>query len=511
MSTFGWLFKATRGFTGALVASGLQRILGLVAYLAMVCAAVVAISERDWRLVWLVIGFGLLKALLRYGEQFCGHWVAFKVLEQLRAQAFAALATTVGDQGADTDRRTTGDIVERLTKDIDRLEVFYAHTLVPILSAGLAPFIAAAATCAATGNGAAAAITIASGLVVWVAAATGLAPMFRANEAMALSRGTRTHQVTDAVFGHAEVVGYHMQEGQLARIADTDNRLLQATGTLARWSGVRAGLSAGASLGGASLLVSSGMPWPEALMAALITLTACMHVAAIEQLAPSLSAALASARRVRHLAQPPMNTPPHPWPGGVCELMAPGLNGGQPLTLAPGDYAVITGPSGVGKTRLLRSAMTFDAAGTVTIGGIDVRSIGFDQLRCHVMFVPQKAVTFPGTVRFNLTLGAKHADAEIARVLDIVELGEHVAERGLDSPMGQWSGGQLARVEIARALLAKPEILLLDEPTAHLDRALAARVRLGIRTYLPQAIIVEIAHDPDSIPFAHQHVVFADS
>ena len=149
MSTFGWLFKATRGFTGALVASGLQRILGLVAYLAMVCAAVVAISERDWRLVWLVIGFGLLKALLRYGEQFCGHWVAFKVLEQLRAQAFAALATTVGDQGADTDRRTTGDIVERLTKDIDRLEVFYAHTLVPILSAGLAPFIAAAATCAA--------------------------------------------------------------------------------------------------------------------------------------------------------------------------------------------------------------------------------------------------------------------------------------------------------------------------------------------------------------------------
>lgn len=503
MSTRRWLLQATKGFRGALVLSFLQRALGLAAYIAMLCTAVLAVTHLQWRYVLATVVLGLVKAALRYGEQFAGHWVAFKVLEQLRAQAFGYLLPTVGQPQGNREAPheegvLSGDVVERLTKDIDRIEVFYAHTIVPVCSAILAPVLGAVAVWWATGSGEAVLVMLAACAVVWAAALIGLRAMATANMDAAELRGGLSHLITDAVFGHAEIHSYQMQPQMRARVSAAETELHRPHATLARWAAVRAGCSTAGILGGASSMLLLNLPWEAAALGAVIVVAVGTHIAAVEQLAPSLGAAIAAAGRVIAL-QPATQQPRSPWPSGNLVLREPQLEHGAQQRLSPGEHVVIQGPSGVGKTRLLRTVMQLDDFAETRIGDTATASIDPAELRSHIAYAPQKAVTFPGSIRFNLTLGAEVDQQWIRRVLDALELSEHIASQGgLDARMEQWSGGQTARLGIARVLLCHdPEqlrYLLLDEPTAHLDEALAARVRRNIRDLVPGAAIIEVSH-----------------
>lgn len=504
MSTRRWLLQATKGFRGALTLSFLQRVFGLVAYIAMLCTAVLAIVHQQWSYVLLTGVLGLVKAALRYGEQFAGHWVAFKVLEQLRAQAFGYLLPTVGqprgngEAPREEEDVLSGDVVERLTKDIDRIEVFYAHTIVPVCSAMLAPIVGAIAVRWATGSGAAVLVLFGACAVVWLAALIGLPTMSKANVDAAASRGRLSHLITDAIFGHAEIHSYQMQPQMRARVNAAETELHRPHVTLARWAALRAGCSTAGILGGASTMLLLGLPWDAAALGVLIVVAVGTHIAAVEQLAPSLGAAFAAAGRVLALRPEPAQ-PLEPWPEGNLKLHEARLEQGVTQELAPGEHAVIQGPSGVGKTRLLRTIMQLDAAADTHIGATGTSSIEPTDLRRHIAYAPQKAETFPGSIRFNLTLGGEVDQQWLHRVLGALELSEHIeAQGGLDARMGQWSGGQTARLGIARVLVCHdPERLkyvLLDEPTAHLDEALAARVRSNIRDLVPDAGIIEVSH-----------------
>ena len=144
------------------------------------------------------------------------------------------------------------------------------------------------------------------------------------------------------------------------------------------------------------------------------------------------------------------------------------------VQIPQGQITVLIGPSGAGKSALLRLLNRLDdpVAGEILYCGQPIVDIPVGTLRRRVGFVFQTPVAFPGTVRENLAVAARIAsvpDDDIdGRMAENVRLADIDGDL-LDRPAGRLSGGQLQRVNIARALMTGPETLLLDEPTASLD------------------------------------------
>ncbi len=161
------------------------------------------------------------------------------------------------------------------------------------------------------------------------------------------------------------------------------------------------------------------------------------------------------------------------------------------LALPRGALVGIIGSTGSGKSSLIHLLpRLYDAtAGTVLVDGVDVRSYSFAALRKKVAVVPQKTVLFAGTVRENLKMGnADATDDELWKALRIAQAEQTVKEKngGLDYPVEQegrnFSGGQRARLAVARALAEKPEILILDDSLSALDYATAADLLTALKT-----------------------------
>jgi ABC-type proline/glycine betaine transport system ATPase subunit len=154
---------------------------------------------------------------------------------------------------------------------------------------------------------------------------------------------------------------------------------------------------------------------------------------------------------------------------------------GVTLRLSAGRVSVLVGPSGSGKTSLLRLLNRLDepAAGTIRVGGREIREIPVLELRRTVGFVFQEPTVFPGTVEDNLRIalevagvGAAGQDGRIEEALRDAELGADFLRRAAR----ELSGGERQRVTLARALVLRPRALLLDEPTSALDPATAERI-----------------------------------
>jgi ATP-binding cassette subfamily B protein len=168
-----------------------------------------------------------------------------------------------------------------------------------------------------------------------------------------------------------------------------------------------------------------------------------------------------------------------------------------------GSRVALVGPSGAGKSTTLSLIERFydPTDGVIRLGGIDVRGMDRDELRAQIGYVEQDAPVLAGTLRANLLLGSPDAtEDDCVRVLEAVNLGEvlHRDPRGLDAQVGEdgvmLSGGERQRLAIARALLAAPPILLLDESTSSLDGVNEQKMRLAIDAVAADRTLLVIAH-----------------
>jgi ATP-binding cassette subfamily B protein len=168
-----------------------------------------------------------------------------------------------------------------------------------------------------------------------------------------------------------------------------------------------------------------------------------------------------------------------------------------------GSRVALVGPSGAGKSTILALIERFydPTAGVVRLGGVDVRGIPRETLRGQIGYVEQDAPVLAGTLRDNLTLSTPDAtDEQCREVLHTVNLDEVLerSELGLDAPVGEsgvmLSGGERQRLAIARALLAAPPILLLDEATASLDGLNEQLLREAIDAVAENRTLLVIAH-----------------
>ena len=185
----------------------------------------------------------------------------------------------------------------------------------------------------------------------------------------------------------------------------------------------------------------------------------------------------------------------------------------------PGETIGVIGGTGSGKTSLINLIPRFydTTEGRVTVGGVNVRDIRREALRESIAVVPQKAVLFKGTIRSNLLWGNENAtDEELyaalatAQALDVVN-----GKPGhLDEPVEQggrnFSGGQRQRLTIARALVRKPDILILDDSASALDYATDASLRRAIRAMDHRPTTFIVSQRASSVRFADQIIVLDD-
>ncbi len=150
---------------------------------------------------------------------------------------------------------------------------------------------------------------------------------------------------------------------------------------------------------------------------------------------------------------------------------------GVDFTIPAGRTTVLIGPSGAGKTTIidLITALQRPQEGEILVDGVALRALRLHVWRAMIGYVPQELILLSGTVRDNLTLGAKVADADILEALRLAGAADFVAElpEGLDTDLGErgvkLSGGQRQRLSLARALVRRPKLLILDEVTSALD------------------------------------------
>jgi len=184
-----------------------------------------------------------------------------------------------------------------------------------------------------------------------------------------------------------------------------------------------------------------------------------------------------------------------------------------------GDTIGVIGGTGSGKTTLVHLIPRFYDVekGSVRVDGVDVRDYDVTALRDKIGIVMQKAVLFKGTIRENLLWGNENAtDEELWQALRISQAEEFVLQKegGLDAPIEQegrnLSGGQKQRLSIARALVKKPEILILDDSASALDYATDARLRKAIKEMPGETTVFIVSQRASSLMHADQIIVLDD-
>ena len=542
------LLSITRRVLPPLAASIAARIVFLMIGIALFAlggwaVAGLASGESSWSIALVIvcaIGLSVLKGLARYLEQFAGHFVAFHSLAMLRNYFYDQLEPQAP---AGTDRLDSGDIMNRVTKDIDRVEVFFAHTLAPVTTAIIVPILSV------VWMGSAVSWTLAAVLAPFLLIVGAVIPFLgsgstaRAARELREARGAIAAHVTDSVQGVREVLAFGAQERREAEMSAIEKRISSGLGIQGRWIALRRGLNqAAVALGVVTVAMVAGsnvlagtLTLPQAGLALGIAMGSFGPVLAVEEFAADLDQAFASAARVFAITDraPAVADPAEPkplTPGDIeftdvsfayptdeeAPAPAPMVLDGVSIHIPAGKRTAIVGASGSGKSTLASLlTRTWDpASGTVTIGGTNVAEASLRDLRATVASAPQRPYLFNDTLRANLLLAAPDAtEADLERTLEAVDLTDWLATEkdGLDTVVGDMgerlSGGQRQRLALARALLRDAPIYVFDEATSQVDPATEARVRERIARVAKGRTIVEIAHRISAVRDADQIIV----
>jgi thiol reductant ABC exporter CydC subunit len=446
--------------------------------------------------------FGLTRGLARYGERLVGHDAAFRVLGDVRVTIYERLER-LAPAGLPAFRR--GDLLSRLVQDVEDLQDLMVRVIPPFaiaLVVGIATVALVWWLLPAAGLVLLVALVLAATVVPWLTGALAR----RSQARQAAERGALTAAVVDLLAGVQDLTAFGGTEAQLDRIAHHDTELTTIAAASARTAGIGLGLTTlltglatwGALLVGVTAVHQERMPGVQLAVLALVPLAAFEIVVGLPTATEALERVRRSADRVFAVLDTPVpvREPDDPvaLPAGADELRVTGLRARHPgaesaaldgvdLTLAPGRRVAVVGPSGSGKTTLANVLLRFVdyEAGSVTLGGVELDRLDGDDVRSVVGLVADDAHLFDTTLVANLRIGRRDAtDDECYAVLEEVGLLEWVGAlpKGLKTRVGEdgvrLSGGQRQRVALARALLADFPVLLLDEPTAHLEPAAAA-------------------------------------
>lgn len=483
-------------------------------------------------IITIMIVIAVLRGILHYVEQYCNHFIAFKLLAIIRHKVFAALRKLCP---AKLEGRDKGNLISIITTDIELLEVFYAHTISPIAIATLTSII----------------MVIFIGRYHWLAGLLTLTAYLIVGVAIPMWNGKRGSQkgmefrtsfgelnsfVLDSLRGLDETIQYGQGEkrkeqmtGQSKNLAGMQESLSKMEGSQRSFTNMVILLASFGMLALTIWLYAKGEMGFEGILTCTIAMMGSFGpVVALSSLSNNLNQTLASGERVLSLleetalveeipgdvetfADQSVNSEEsaaHAFAGAEAENVtfaygAETILDNYSLKLQPGKITGIHGASGSGKSTLLKLLMRFwdVQEGSVSVDGTDVRKIPTKHLRDMESYVTQETHLFHDSIANNIEVAKPGASRE-----EIMEAAKKASihdfimtlPKGYDTEVGELgdtlSGGEKQRIGIARAFLHDAEMILLDEPTSNLDSLNEGIILKSLKESAEKKTVVLVSH-----------------
>ena len=483
-------------------------------------------------IITIMIVIAVLRGILHYVEQYCNHFIAFKLLAIIRHKVFASLRKLCP---AKLEGRDKGNLISIITTDIELLEVFYAHTISPIAIATLTSVI----------------MVIFIGRYHWLAGLLALAAYLIVGVAIPMWNGKRGSQkgmefrtsfgelnsfVLDSLRGLDETIQHGQGEkrkeqmtGQSKNLAGMQESLSKMEGSQRSFTNMVILLASFGMLALTIWLYDKGAMGFEGILTCTIAMMGSFGpVVALSSLSNNLNQTLASGERVLSLLEetPLVEEIPgdvetsadqsenseesadHAFAGAEAENVtfaygAETILDNYSLKLQPGKITGIHGASGSGKSTLLKLLMRFwdVQEGSVSVDGADVREIPTKHLRDMESYVTQETHLFHDSIANNIAIAKPGATRE-----EIMEAAKKASihdfimtlPKGYDTEVGELgdtlSGGEKQRIGIARAFLHDAPMILMDEPTSNLDSLNEGIILKSLKESARKKTVVLVSH-----------------
>ena len=459
-------------------------------------------------------GLGVSRVVLRYLERLATHAATFQALAALRVWLFRGLAVrSAGGLGL----LRSGDALARLVGDVESLDGLYLRILVP----GAAAVLILPVLGVVLGEGSPGVALAVCGLFVLAAFllpwAAGAASVGAGAQLAAASGGLRTAAL-DVFDGMREVRAYGAEGRMLALVQSREAALLQAQRGVARSAALaQAGALACGQLALLAVLLLPAVQAAQFVTAVFLTLAAFEVVAGMPRAGVLAGSAAGAAARLLAIRDAPAAVVdpemPAALPPGTAirfegvgfrwQADRPAVLNGVTLDIPAGSRVAVLGPSGSGKSTLASLLLRIVAPdrGRILLGGVDLARLSAAEVRSRMAWLSQGTHLFSDTIRDNLRLALPGAtDAEMWQALEQAQIADLVRTLpgGLDTWVGQGgtqvSGGQARRLELARALLSRAPILILDEPATGLDAETERAFLATLNDVAPGRTVVLIVH-----------------
>ena len=508
------ILAVTMGLVGHLCATFITVFGGFAIVAVLKGAATAAIFGT-------VAVFALVRGGLRYAEQACNHFIAFKLLALIRDKVFGALRRLCP---AKLEGKDKGDLISVITSDIELLEVFYAHTISPICIAFL--FTVVMVCFIGSYHPALGLLALAAYGAVGI-----LIPLLTAklsgDSAMRFrtKSGKLSAYVLDSLRGLPETIQYGQGQARMDAMNAQTDAIAKEGEQMKRTEGRNTAVT-----GTVILMFDLAMLFASAALldfeGCLITTLAMMSsfgpVTALAALGATLQSTLAAGNRVLDILEE------HP--------VAEDITGKEPISfhgaaanhvtfaydnetilhdfsidIPEGKVTGIIGRSGSGKSTLLKLLMRFWKVqeGTVAVSGRSVEEINTENLRQMESFVTQQTHLFHDSIRNNLRIAKQDAtDEELIAACRKASVHDFIMglPKGYDTEVGELgdtlSGGERQRLGLARAFLHDAPFLLLDEPTSNLDSLNEAVILKALHEGCREKTVVLVSHRKSTMGIA---------
>lgn len=483
-------------------------------------------------IITLMAVFAILRGVLRYAEQACNHFIAFKLLARIRHQVFAALRKLAP---AKLDGSEKGNLISIITSDIELLEVFYAHTISPIAIA----MITSVVMCVYLGSMSAWLAVIAACFYVLVGV---VIPLWNGKRGSAYGKNYRDSfgklntTVLDNLYGLEETIQYERQGERMKVMSEQTDALERVNRTLKNQEKTQRILTDWVILASGVVMACAGSYLTErgaiagyqAVTAVIAMMSSFGPTAALSALSNNLNQTLACGNRVLNLLEEEpavcdVEVGTEFVSGDITCEQVDFSYGKEPIlsdftqVFAKNKIHGILGKSGCGKSTLLKLLMRFyeTDGGNIRYGVDNVNAINTESLRKHIAYVTQETFLFHDTIENNIKVAKADATREevigAAKKASVHEFicslpngyETNVAELG-----SSLSGGERQRIGIARAFLHDCEVILLDEPTSNIDSLNEGMILKSLQAEKEEKTILLVSHRRSTMGIADEMTVF---